>query len=105
MRAARVRTLAGSHLGGGFSPFAGFPPAVGLRVCSTPRMLGKPRGSLSLATSCSRAHSVAGHLVAGAEKDVLADAKNLHDGSSYFIRDKASTSRASGVTRRAAAVH
>ena len=43
--------------------------------------------------------------VAGAEKDVLADAKNLHDGSTHFIRDEASTSRASGVTRRAAAVH
>eukprot|EP00966_Prymnesium_polylepis_P064947 1506691-Prymnesium_polylepis.1 len=26
MRAARERTLAGSHLGGVFSPFAGFPP-------------------------------------------------------------------------------
>ena len=37
--------------------------------------------------------------VAGAEKDVLVDAKNLHDGSTHFIHVEASTTRASGVTR------
>eukprot|EP00966_Prymnesium_polylepis_P203832 4722143-Prymnesium_polylepis.1 len=37
-----------------------------------------------------------------AVKDVLVDAKNLHDGSTHFSHVDASTTRASGVTRRAA---
>ena len=43
--------------------------------------------------------------VAGAERDALFDAKNLHDGSAHFIHVEADTRRATGVTRRAAAVH